>query len=68
MLGDYNEVLCGENNYGGRQVNINRALEYKDCLNSCNMIDLGFASRRFTWTNKRPISDLISEKDLQMLC
>ena len=44
MLGDYNEVLCGENKYGGRQVNINRALEYKDCLNSCNMIDLGFAS------------------------
>ena len=62
MLGDFNEVLCGEDKYRGRQVNINRALECKDCLNSCNMIDLGFAGPRFTWTNKRLISDLISER------
>ena len=26
------------------------------------MIDLGFAGPRFTWTNKRPISDLILER------
>lgn len=52
----------GEDKYVGRQVNINRALEFKDCLDSCNMIDLGFIGPRFTWTNKSPISNLILEK------
>ena len=26
MLGDFNEVLCGEDKFGGNQVNLNRAL------------------------------------------
>lgn len=52
----------GEDKNVGRQVNINTALEFKDCLDSCNMIDLGFTGPRFIWTNKRPISDLILEK------
>ena len=62
LLGDFNEVLCEEEKFGGRQVNLNRALEFKDCIDACNVIDLGFASPKFTWTNKRPISDLILER------
>jgi len=42
VLGDFNEVLCGEDKYGGRQVNINRALKFKECLDVCNLLDLGF--------------------------
>ena len=62
LLGDFNEVLCGEENFGGRQVNINRAMEFKDCIDACNVIDLGFAGPKYTWTNKRPLSDLILER------
>ena len=62
MLGDFNEVLCGENKFGGNQVNLNRALEFKNFLDDCNMLDLGFASPKYTWTNHRPISDLILER------
>ena len=62
LLGDFNEVLCGEEKFRGRQVNLNRALEFKDCIDACNVIDLGFAGPKFTWTNKRPISDLILER------
>ena len=29
MLGDFNEVLCGQDKFGGNQVNLNRALEFK---------------------------------------
>ena len=43
MLGDFNEVLCGEDKFGGNHVNLNRALEFKNCLDECNMLDLGFA-------------------------
>ena len=62
MLGDFNEVLCGEDKFGGNQVNLNRALEFKGCLDECNMIDLGFAGPKYTWTNRRPISSLILER------
>ena len=44
MLGDFNEVLSGDDKFGGNGVNLNRALEFKECLDECNMLDLGFAS------------------------
>ncbi|XP_050254456.1 uncharacterized protein LOC126700356 [Quercus robur] len=62
MLGDFNEVLCGDDKFGGNTVNINKALEFKDCLDKCNMLDLGFVGPRYTWTNRRPISALILER------
>ena len=62
MLGDFNKVLCGEDKFGGNHVNMNRALEFKNCLDECNMLDLGFASPKYTWTNCRPISSMILER------
>ena len=62
MLGDFNEVLCGEDKFGGNQVNLNRALEFKECLDECNMLDLGFAGPKYTWKNCRPITSLILER------
>ena len=32
----------------GNQINLNRALEFKECLDDCNFLDLGFASLKFT--------------------
>ena len=62
MIGDFNEVLGGEDKFGGNQINLNRALEFKACLDSCNFVDLGFAGPKYTWTNKRQILDLILER------
>lgn len=50
MLGDFNEVLSSEEKYGGNSINLNRALEFKECLDNCNFLDLGFAGPKFTWT------------------
>ena len=60
-IGDFNEVLCDDDKFGGNHVNLNRALEFKDYLDECNMVDLGFAGPKFTWTIRRPISSLILE-------
>ena len=62
MLGDFNEVLSNEDKFGGNQININRALEFKACLDNYSFLDLGFASPKFTWTNKRLITSLILER------
>lgn len=61
-MGDFNEILSGEDKFGGRSVNLNRALDYKDCVDTCNLLDLGFSSPKYTWSNGRQISDLILER------
>ena len=35
---------------------------FKECLDMCNMIDLGFSGLRFNWTNRRDVNDLIQER------
>lgn len=48
MLGDFNAVLNGDDKFGGNRVNINRADQFKECLDDCNMLDLGFAGSKYT--------------------
>ena len=47
---------------GGRTVSINRSFLFKECLDKCNMVDMGFNGPKFTWTNRREISSLIQER------
>ena len=48
MAGDFNEPLIEEDKFGGRGVSINRSLAFKDCLDFCSMVDMGFSGPRFT--------------------
>ena len=62
IAGDFNEPLAKVDKFGGRPVSINRSLLFKDCLDKCNMVDMGFSGPRYTWTNRREISSLIQER------
>nr|XP_023873887.1 uncharacterized protein LOC111986485 [Quercus suber] len=62
MAGDFNEPLIDEDKFGGRGVSINRSLAFKECLDQCSMVDMGFSGPRYTWTNKRELSNLILER------
>lgn len=48
LAGDFNKPLLEDDKFGGRVVSISRSLLLKDCLDKCNMIDIGFSSPRFT--------------------
>lgn len=61
ITGDFNEPLIDEDKFGARPVSINRSLLFKECLDRCNMVDLGFNGPRFTWTNKRDANYFIQE-------
>lgn len=61
-MGDFNEPLVEEDKFGGRSVSINRSLLFKECLDICNMLDMGFSSPRYTLTNKRDFNNLILER------
>ena len=62
IAGDFNETLLNEDKFGGRAVSVSRSLSFKECLDKCNMIDIGFAGPRFTWTNRREVQALIQER------
>lgn len=59
LLGDFNEVLCSDDKFRRNPMNIRRALRFKDCLDVCGMMDLGFCGPKFTWSNLRNIRGLI---------
>ena len=56
---NFNEPLNNVDKLGGRNVSISRSLLLKECLDKCNMVDLGFSGSRFTWTNWRDAHLLI---------
>ena len=58
IASDFNEVLIGEDKFGGRPVNINKALQFQECLDACRMIDIGYSGPRYMlsnnmWSNNR---------------
>ncbi|XP_075633780.1 uncharacterized protein LOC142606285 [Castanea sativa] len=59
---DFNEPLNTNDKFGGRVTTVKRSLLFKECLDKCNMIDLGFSGPRFTWTNRREVDALIQER------
>lgn len=62
LLGDFNEILCGNDKLKGRQINLNRALEFKTCLDNYNFLDLRFSRPKYTWSNLKQVTDLILER------
>ena len=43
-------------------MNINRAFKFQECLDTCKMISIGFSSARYTWSNNRPLMQLVQER------
>ena len=62
VLGDFNEILSSEDKLGGRPINLYRPMVFQQCLNSYNLLDLGFQGPRFTWVNKRDFLAFIQER------
>ncbi|XP_030924769.1 uncharacterized protein LOC115951760 [Quercus lobata] len=60
--GDFNEPLMKGDKFGGRGLSVSRALQFKECLDACSMIDIGFSGPRFTWTNRWEVQALIKER------
>jgi hypothetical protein len=49
-------------NGGGNRPVASRIREFRECLNSCSMIDMGFSGPKYTWSNCHDFSSLIMER------
>ena len=54
LLGDFNDMILDEEKLGGLLVNRTRMSAFRNCMDNCGLIDLGFHGPRYTWTNKSP--------------
>lgn len=60
IVGDFNDVITNSKKRGGGS--LHRITAYRNYMNFCNMIDLGFFGVTFTQTNRRDINALIQQK------
>ena len=51
--GDFNEVLTNEEHYGSRERSSTQMELFRECLDVCNLVDLGFSGPKFTWSNRQ---------------
>ncbi|KAG5594328.1 hypothetical protein H5410_035560 [Solanum commersonii] len=49
---DFNEVTNALEKLRGRPINNSKSSSFINCLDHMGMIDLGFTSQKYTWTNK----------------
>jgi hypothetical protein len=67
VAGNFNEILSSNEKFNTTPASQRRMSTFRNCLNTCNLLDLGFNGPRFTWTNKRP-NGLVMERLDKVLC
>ncbi|XP_075074578.1 uncharacterized protein LOC142162156 [Nicotiana tabacum] len=60
--GDFNVIWDEEEKFGGLPVHINETDDFRHCINTCNLFDLGFKGSIFTWWNERAEEDCIFKR------
>lgn len=51
--GDFNEVLSQDEHLGPRGRTESQIVAFQDCLQDCNLMDLGFTGPKYTWSNRQ---------------
>jgi exonuclease III len=51
--GDFNEVLSQDEHVGPRDRRDAQITTSQDCLQDCNLMDLGFDGPKYTWSNQQ---------------
>jgi hypothetical protein len=51
--GDFNEILSQHEQQGGNPRGVANMVAFGDCLNDCNLNDLGYTGYDYTWNNRR---------------
>ncbi|KAL0431508.1 UNVERIFIED_CONTAM: hypothetical protein Sradi_0776800 [Sesamum radiatum] len=61
LIGDFNCILHPHEKIGGNFYPT-RILRFSECMNYCNLLDLGYIGHKFTWTNRQFGKSFICER------
>ncbi|CAL1398314.1 unnamed protein product [Linum trigynum] len=61
-MGDFNQILSGEEKRGGNPIDETNALEFREALEFCGLLDCGYEGYPFTWENSRENENYIEER------
>ena len=59
VCGDFNEVLNQEEHAGSAPRSESQMELFRECLDDCGLVDLGFSGPMYTWSNKQAGSSLV---------
>ena len=60
--GDFNELLKSHEKHGGRLRPYGQMEKFREVLDECNLLDLGYVGNKFTWSKKFPNGGMIWER------
>ncbi|XP_075096320.1 uncharacterized protein LOC142174426 [Nicotiana tabacum] len=60
--GDFNVIWDEEEKFGGRPVHMNEVFDFRHCVNTCNLFDLGFKGSIYTLWNGQGEDDCIFKR------
>ncbi|XP_019248490.1 PREDICTED: uncharacterized protein LOC109227751 [Nicotiana attenuata] len=63
----FNVIWDEEEKFGGLTVSLNEIGDFRHCINTCNLTDLGFKGSIFTWWNGRAEEDRIEVPHLSKI-
>ena len=60
--GDFNELLAISEKVGGSDRFFIGMFQFREAVDDCDLVDLGFSGSCFTWNNRRDGVDSIQER------
>ncbi|XP_059288856.1 uncharacterized protein LOC132042280 [Lycium ferocissimum] len=60
--GDFNVITDEDEKYGGLPVSLNEVEDFRHCIQTCNLTDLGYKGSVFTWWNGRGADDCVFKR------
>ena len=57
--GDFNEVLCSDEHLGSSERSDAQMSLFRDCMEECGLVDLGYTGPKYTWNNRQEGDDLV---------
>ncbi|XP_075076870.1 uncharacterized protein LOC142163479 [Nicotiana tabacum] len=60
--GDFNVIWDEDEKFGGLPVTLNEVNDFRHCMNTCNLFNLGFKGSIYTWWNERAEEDCIFKR------
>ncbi|KAH9648147.1 reverse transcriptase domain-containing protein [Citrus sinensis] len=67
-FGDFNEILYLHEKLRGNDRNLNAVTDFRDTIQACNLVDMGYKGYQFTWSNRRFVTGYVEERLDRFLC